>query len=211
MTSSHPTWTPARQYQSSRDGETKGTALAPSQHHHPTWGKPRTARRAFPVVLLSILLGATLALSACGAQESSAAAIINGTSISDKDVQGVTDQLNILSQGGQKLSPSNTLLSLILAPYVLAEAKRVGKTVSESQARQVIAKISDPSPATITFVRMQLALQGLDQASRTAIVSKLGKAKITINPRYGTLDTKRIAMTPTSPNWIKASTASPAK
>jgi hypothetical protein len=185
--------------------------LAPSQHHHLTWGNPRTARRAFPAGLLTILLGATLALSACGVQESSAAAIINGTSISDKDVQGVTDQLNVLSQGGQRLSPSNTLLSLILAPYVLAEAKRVGKTVSESQARQVIAKISDPSAATITFVRMQLALQGLDQASRTAIVSELGKAKITINPRYGTLDTKRIAMTPSSPNWIKAGTATPAK
>ena len=97
-------------------------------------------------------------------------------------MQSVTDQVNTLSQGGQKLSSSNALLSLILAPYVLDEAKRVHKTISESQAQQVIGKIADPSPATITFVRMQLAVQELDQASKNLIVGELDKAKITRQP-----------------------------
>ena len=186
-------------------------ALAPSQDNHPTSGKPGGSRRRFPAVFLTLALGVTFALSACGTQEPSAAAIINGTSISERAVQSVTDQVNTLSQGGQKLSSSNALLSLILAPYVLDEAKRVHKTISEPQAQQVIGKIAHPSAATITFVRMQLSVQELDQASKNLIVGELDKAKITVNPRYGTFDPKQITMTPTAPNWIKAGAPSPAK
>jgi len=191
-----------------RDGATKGTALAPWQHLRSTLGTPRTSRLAS---LTALMLGATLALSACGAQETGAAAIVDGTAISEHDVQTVSEQLDVLSQDGQKLTASNALLSLILAPYVLAEAGRAGKTVSLSQARQVVAKVADPSPSTLVFVQMQLAVQQLDEASKTTIVGQLGKAKITINPRYGTFDAKQVVITPISPNWLKASASSPAK
>jgi len=156
---------------------------------------------------MALVLGAALLLSGCGAQRPDAAAIVNNTVITDHDVQTVSGEVNQIDESGQKLSSSNALLSLILAPYVLAEAKRAGKTVSVAQARQVIAKVKDPSPSTITFVQMQLAVQQLDDASKTIIVGQLGKAKITINPRYGTFDATRIVMNPTTPNWIKASRA----
>jgi len=167
---------------------------------------------------LTLVLGASLALSGCGAQQAGAAAIVNDTTvrhqdivISEKDVQSVPEELNTLAQAGQELKVSDALLSLILAPYVLDEAKRVGKTVSASQARQVIAKVADPSPSTIAFVQMQLALQKLDQTSKTLIVDELGKVKITVNPRYGAFDVTKMALIPISPNWIKASAPSPAK
>lgn len=159
--------------------------------------------------LLTLVLGATLALSGCGAQQSGAAAIVNDTVISDQDLQSVSDQLNKLAQGGQPLRTSDALVSLILAPYVLAEAQRAGKTVSVSQARKVIEKVPDPSPSTIKFVQMQLALQRLDQASKASIVNQLAKVKITVNPRYGAFDAKQIALTQVTPNWIKT-TAPPA-
>jgi len=159
----------------------------------------------------ALVLGATAAVSGCGAQQSSAAAIVNDTVISDQDVQSVSNQLNKLATDGQQLRTSDALLSLILAPYVLAEAKRVGKTVSDSQARQVIAKVTDPSPSTIQFVQMQLEIQGLDQASKTSIVNQLGKAKIIINPRYGTFDAKQVTLTPITPNWFKANAPSATK
>ncbi|MEP7034942.1 MAG: hypothetical protein ABI934_05095 [Actinomycetota bacterium] len=209
MTSTYTT-TPDSAEPARRDGETKGTALAPSQHNRRTLGEARSRRR-FPPVFLALLLGATLGLSACGTQEASSAAIVNGTSISERDVQSVSDQVNTFSQGGQKLAASDALLSLILAPYVLDEAKRAHKTISESEARRVIAKIDHPSAATITFVQMQLAAQQLDQASKNVIVSELDKAKITVNPRYGSFDPKQIAMTPITPNWIKASASTPTK
>jgi len=167
---------------------------------------------------LALVIGASLAVSGCGAQQPGAAAIVNDTAvrhqdfvISDKDVQSVSEELNALAQGGQELNVSDALLTLILAPYVLDEAKRVGKTVSASEAGKAIDKVADPSPSTIAFVQMQLSLQKLDQASKTLIVDELGKVKITVNPRYGAFDLTQIALTPISPNWIKASAPSPAK
>ena len=182
------------------DGATKGTALSPSQNPRSRSGRTRTSRMAFAAVLL---LGATAAVSGCGAQQPSAAAIVNDTVISDQDVQSVSNQLNKMATDGQQLKTGDALLSLILAPYVIAEAERVGKTVSVSQARQVIAKVPDPSPSTIQFVQMQLAVQQLDQDSKTLIVGELFKAKITVNPRYGVFDPTQIALTPIAPNWIK--------
>lgn len=167
---------------------------------------------------LALVIGASLALSGCGTQQPGAAAIVNDTAvrhqdivISDEDAQSVPQELNTLAQGGQELKVSDALLSLILAPYVLDEAKRVGKTVSASEARKVIAKVANPSPSTIAFVQMQLSIQKLDQASKTRIVDELGKVKITVNPRYGAFDVTQVALTPIEPNWIKASAPVPAK
>lgn len=189
--------------------------MAPSQHLRPSSGRTRTSRLAF---VTAAVIGASLALSGCGAQQPGAAAIVNDTSIrhqdtviSDQDVQSVPEQLNPLAEGGQPLKVSDALLTLILAPYVLDEAKRVGMTVSDSEARQVIAKVPDPSPSTLMFVQMQLSLPKLDQASKTRIVDELGKVKITVNPRYGAFDVTQIALTPIEPNWIKTSAPSPAK
>jgi hypothetical protein len=183
---------------------TKGTALAPLQHIRSTLGKTRTSRTAFAAV---VLLGASLGLSACGAQQAGAAAIVNGNTISDKDVQTTCLQLDTLATAQQQVSPRLVLLNLILAPFVLAEADRTHKGVPDAQARKAIAKVANPSPATIDFVRMQLAIPSLSQASKNSILTKLAKANITVNPRYGTLDAKQAALTPTSPNWIKAGTA----
>jgi hypothetical protein len=186
---------------------TKGTALAPSQHIRSTLGKPRTRRTTIGSVAL---VAASLMLSACGAQQAGAAAIVNGNTISDQDVQTASLQLDTLAQAQaqQQVSPRLVLLNLILAPYVLAEASRTGKGVPDAQALKAIPKVANPSRSTIDFVRMQLAIPSLSQASKDSILTKLNKATITVNPRYGTLDVKQAALTPTSPDWIKASTAS---
>ncbi|MEP7191791.1 MAG: hypothetical protein ABI903_02885 [Actinomycetota bacterium] len=179
--------------------------MAPSQHIRSPLGTTRTSGMARAA---AALLGGALVLSACGVQQAGAAAIVNGTPISDKDVQSVAVQLNALPQVQQKLTPSIVLLNLILAPYVLAEADRTGKGVPEAEVRKVVAKVHNPSPSTMDFVRMQLAIPSLDEASRASILATLGKTKITVNPRYGTFDVKAADILPTSPNWIKP-TASP--
>jgi hypothetical protein len=186
-------------------------ALALSQHLRSTWCKSRTSRTAFATEFVTLLLGASLVLSACGAQQVGAAAIVNGTAISDKDVQTVSLQLNTLAQGQTKITSNTVLLSLIVAPYVLAEARRSGKSVSDSQVLKVIAKLAGPSPATIDFMRMQLELGSLSQASKLSILTELATAKITVNPRYGTFDAKLVALRPISPDWIKASAPAAAK
>jgi hypothetical protein len=178
----------------------KGTALAPSQHTRSPLGTTWTSGVARAAALL---LGGTLALSSCGAQQAGAAAIVNGSPISEKDVQTVAVQLNALPQVQQKLTPSVVLLNLILAPYVLAEAERAGKGVPDAEARKVVATVANPSPATMDFVRMQLAIPTLSEASKASILATLGKTEITVNPRYGTFDLKEAAIIPTSPDWIK--------
>jgi hypothetical protein len=187
--------------------------LAPSHQLRLTLGMTRTSHLRFPTAFaLALLLGLTVTLSACGgAQEAGAAAIVNGKVIRDDDVQTVADQISALGQGGQKLSPGDALLNLILAPFVLAEAGRAGKTVSDSEVRKVVASaLPDPSPATIEFLEMQNALSQLDQTSKGAVLKALGSAKITVNPRYGTFDPAQGSLAPNSPNWIKPSATSPA-
>lgn len=181
----------------------KGLALAPSQHPRSTRSRSRTSRAAFGTVLLFV---AAVALSACGSQQAGAAAIVNGTSISEKDVQTVSTQLNTLAKGDQKLSAGIVLVNLILAPYVLAEADRAGKAVPDAQARKAIAAVPKPSRQTLDFVRMQLAIPSLSTAAKASILAKVTSAKISVNPRYGTFDSKQIAISPNTPNWIKAST-----
>jgi hypothetical protein len=157
----------------------------------------------------AVLFVAAMGLSGCGAQQADAAAIVDGTAISEKDVQTVTRQLNSLAQGEQKLVPSDILMNLILMPYVLAEAGRTGKVVPDAQARKVIAKVSNPTRKTIDLVRMNLAIESLTPADRTAILARLGKAEITVNPRYGTFNPKKkLAIVATTPNWIKVGASS---
>ena len=186
----------------------KGTALAPSQHIRPTLGSIRTSGTVRAAV---VLLGAALAvstLSACGTQQPGAAGIVNGTAISENDVQTVALEFNALPQITKKATPRDVLYNLILAPYVLTEADRAGKSVTDAEARKVIGNPSTSlSPATMDFVRMQLEIPNLSQASKTAILATLAKAKITVNPRYGTFN-QEAGVLPTSSNWIKP-TASP--
>jgi hypothetical protein len=162
---------------------------------------------------MTLLLGVTLALSACGTQQAGAAAIIDGQSISDSDVQNVTLELNTLTQSTQskdKLTPNIVLLNLIVSRFLLPEAQRTGKAVTEAQARKIIPRLPNPSRGTLDFIRMQMVAQSLSPASTAAILAKLGKAKVVINPRYGTFDAKR-GIVATSPNWIKAVTPAGAK
>lgn len=178
---------------------TKGTAL--------TARLTSSARMALPAALV---LGAAVALSGCGAQPG-AAAIVNDRVISNHDAQVAADQTNAAVPGlQQKLTPANTLVSLILAPYVLAKASASGHGVSVSQAEQILAKVPNPAASTVEFVRTQLALQSLSPQDQQAILDEVGKAKITVSPRYGTFDPKKLALdTNARPNWISKDSATP--
>jgi hypothetical protein len=195
-----------------RDGATRGMILAPSQHFRSMSGRTRTSRLAPATAsAMTLLLGVTLSLSACGAvQQAGAAAIVDGTVISDQDVQTLSADLAPVDPSQGKVSSSAVLRNLILGPYVLDEAKRTQKTVSAADTRKLIDKVVvNPSPKAIALVQINLSLQQLDQASTDAVANKVRKAKITVNPRYGTLDTTQIDIVPSSPNWLKPTAPTP--
>jgi hypothetical protein len=149
-------------------------------------------------------------VSGCGAKQSDTAAVVNGTVISENDVQTVSRQRSAADQGREKFSASDALFGLILAPFVFAESNRQRKSVPDQQVLQIIGKIPKPTPATANFVKMQLLLQQLDPTSLTRIGAQLGQAKIVVNPRYGTYLPKQ-GLVQTSPNWIKVSTSPAAR
>ena len=175
-----------------RDGATKGTALVPSHHLR-------------PLTSLALLLSVTLGLSACGAiQQSGAAATVNGTAISDQDLQTVTTQLNSIAPEGRKSPTREFLVNMIVARFVLAEADRAHKTISDADARKAFPNLPNPAPPTMKLFQMEGVLPQLDQASRDSIGKQIRAAKITINPRYGTFDVAK-GIVPNSPNWLRPS------
>jgi hypothetical protein len=60
-------------------------------------------------------------------------------------------------------------------------------------------------------IRTDLAIQSLSPESKASILARLGKVKITVNPRYGSFDATRGALVPISPDWIQTSTSSGTK
>ena len=169
-----------------------------------------TGRKSLSAVLV---LGAALALTACGPQQAGAAAIVGDRVISDKDIQTAAQETNKGVQGlRQPITSQQTLRFLIIAPYLLDAAAKGGHGVSESEAKQVLSKLPNPSPATIEFVRAILASQLVTPEEGQVVESRLRKAHVTVNPRYGKLDLATLQFDTTPPNWIKstpAPTASP--
>ena len=159
-----------------------------------------TARKTAPAALV---LGAALALTACGPQQAGAAAIVGDRVISDHDVQTAAQETNKGVEGLQQpFTASDTLVFLIVSPYVLDEAARAGHGVSESQARAALTKLPTPSPATLEFARTFIALQGLNQDEVQSVLGQVQKAHVTVNPRYGKLDLKTMRLDTSEPNWI---------
>lgn len=164
-----------------------------------TASRPRQAR----AVAACVLLGAG-ALSGCAPHESGAAAIVGDRVISDADVQTATSQVNTALPNLQsRLTNGTTVVSLIIAPYVLGAAASGGHAVSTTQARQAISKLANPSSATLTFVQSQLAVNQLTPAQVTAVLAQLKAAKIRVSPRYGTFNPKTVQLASPLPNWVK--------
>lgn len=176
----------------------KGMALAPSNHLKPL----RTLKS------LTLLLGATLVLSSCGTQQAGTAATVDGTIISEKDVQAVAAELAPTAPAAPRI-PSIVLRNLILEPYVMAAA---GNTApDDAEVRKAIAQVANPSALALDVVRTNLAIQSLSDESKTSILAKLRKAKISVNPRYGVFDLDQVEVIPIASNWVKAGPTSGAK
>jgi hypothetical protein len=150
------------------------------------------------------LLLAGGALSACAPHESGAAAIVGNRVISDNDVQTATSEVNTALPGlSSRVTTGVTVVSLIIAPYVLRTAAASGHGVSDSQAKAAIAKLGTPSRATLEFVRSQLAVSQLTPADQKSVLAQLKAARIKVSPRYGSFDPSTVQLAAPLPNWVK--------
>ena len=121
-----------------------------------------SVRTAAPAALV---LGAAVLLSGCGAQQPGAAARRRRPGHPRRRRPAGGRRRSARCPGvQQKVTPADTLVSLILAPFVLDQAEKDGKGISEAQARAAVKEIKNPAPATLEFVRTSLAANAPERA-----------------------------------------------
>jgi hypothetical protein len=158
---------------------------------------------------LSVAAGLlALALTGCTTfQKGSTAAFVDGRPISTSEVAQVTQQYNdnLSTSAQDRLQEPQTLGLLILAPFVLDQAKASGSWVPDERYNAALAKVPDPSQGTKDLVGVSIALQPgvLSDADVTAIVAALKKANVQLDPRYGTFDPSTGGFLPPNNNWIR--------
>jgi hypothetical protein len=165
-----------------------------------------------PVKAMSVLRGAVVAvavagvLAVSGCATADTAAVVNGRRITEQDVQEATSQIT-KAYPDSTLNTANALSSLVMAGFINQIADQNGKGMSDSAAKAAITEIEDPSPATLELVKSSLASQQLTSIEQGQVVDLAKKAQVTMNPRYGTFDAKKVRFDTSRPNWIKSEPA----
>ena len=163
--------------------------------------------------LAAVVLAVTLAVTGCTTfQKASTAAFVNGTAISDSTVAQVTTQFNdiLATNDQQKVTESQVLGVLILAPFVLGQVKSSGSWTPDARYNTALQKIPDASQATKDFLATSVVLQQggpLTENDVTAILDQLQKAEVVLDPRFGTWDPNTGGFLTPENNWIKPTAA----
>ena len=160
-------------------------------------------------VIAAVLLAVAVALTGCTAvAKARSAAFVNGQAISDAEVAQVTKQYNeTLSTSAQdRLQEPQTLGLLILAPFVINQAKASGSWVPDQRYNAALAKVPSASDGTKNLIAVSIALQPgiLNDQDITAIVDALKKANVQLDPRYGTFDPSTGGFHAPVDNWIRS-------
>ena len=188
---------------------------------HPMTRRARRPGRSGRVLTAVLLAGAgvagTLGVAGCGGAHPGAAAVVNGTTISEDDIDAVAADLQPYVQPGQSVPRQNVLTALIMQPFIADRLKASGKMISLDQAAQALHQAATqgqrspgnaPRPeqwakATKELAQAQLGMETLSPADRDRVADALTKAKITVNPRYGEFQLPG-RVVPLVDNWIDA-------
>ncbi|WP_377644474.1 hypothetical protein [Oryzobacter terrae] len=164
-----------------------------------------------------LALGAALVTTGCGATSADRAATVDGTVISESELQTTMREVNAMEPAllQSSLSPSGTLTALVQAPVVLELLAGKGIAVSDSVARRTASErgLADPSEGALEIVRLATAIgtaqQGgqITEADAATLQERLGALDVTINPRYGRFDPQTASVQLTQPGWITSTDA----
>ncbi len=165
----------------------------------------------------ALALGVALATAGCGVTSADRAATVDGTVISESDLQSTMREVNAMEPAllQNPLSPSGTLTALVQAPVVLDVLADKGVAVSDSVARRTASErgLTDPSEGALKIVRLATAIgsaqQGgqITEADAATLQERLGALDVTVNPRYGTFDPQTASVQLTQPGWITSTDA----
>ncbi len=172
-----------------------------------------TARR-LALSAAAMMAGALVVGGCTTARLPGAAAIVDEHTISTEQVLTTTNQLNAAL--GDKTSPlynpsahfseNQTVQWLVLAPFIDKRVAATGRWVPDDAYNTTLAALGHPTESTTAVVRGMLSTQAMSAEDKAAVLDDARHAKISVNPRYGTLD----LFNPYAPNWIKPNpTATP--
>lgn len=164
--------------------------------------------------LAALTLGAALVTTGCGSLETNRAATVDGTVITEDEVQAVMTEVNSMQPAllQEKFTPSSALTALVRARPAISFFAENGVVASDSVAAQEARTrgVSDPSDATIEVIRFVDALsqaassQKFTATDETELVKRISEQKVTVNPRYGVFDANTAAVGTATPPWVTA-------
>lgn len=178
----------------------------------------RGARRARGWAALGCAVVTAIGLSGCGGAHPNTAAIVNGTTISESDLDAVAHDLGPYLTRGSSLPRVNVLTALILRPMITEQMRASGTMVSPEEAANALYQAAirtgppesgAPGPQewsepTKELAQAQVGMETLSGADRERVLAALSKATIEVSPKYGSFKIPEGIVAPVE-NWIDAS------
>lgn len=181
--------------------------------------EPTSARRSRRLVRCAVAGVAIVALAGCGDIGANEAAIIDGETIGEAELQETTAQLNSIST--EEASPSTVLAELTRTPFLddVLDGTPAALTDQEVTELLTVNGLNEPTSLTIDVARtrqyltllqdpevladpeMAEALNQLQNIQAGDIAEVVGE----VNPRYGAFDPETATITPSVPGWIETS------
>lgn len=158
--------------------------------------RSRVARVAAVFALATVVV---LPLSACGSQGPGVAAVVDGQTIRESDLDDIAADFAKV-QGAQAPQRADMVAMLVARPFVVDAVG--GHALTENGVRELLGReVPQPSDATVRYFQANEAQRLLDQATAQQVANRMAAADIEVSPKYGTFEPGR-GLTQAPENWI---------
>lgn len=161
-------------------------------------------RRHPRAALAATALVGSILLSGCGG-DTNVAAKFDGHVVTEQEVESAVNDVHE-AYPQTPFDGRQALTMLIQAPYLIEHAAEAGYPTTASAARASIP-MHDPSPSMVRIIQSTSVIGKLTDAEKVTLSQQLSKLDVTVNPKYGTYDATQAAIGPSTPDWIKFTTA----
>jgi hypothetical protein len=169
--------------------------------------------------MAALAVGVALVTAGCGVAAPDRAAVVDGTVITERDLQVAMSQVNGMDPAllQQPLTPSGTLTALVQAPVILDFLEGKGVVVSESVATREARDrgVSNPSEDTLSIIKLATSITAaqqsgqLTEADGQALTEQLQALEVEVNPRYGAFSPETASIQLVAPEWVTSVDAAP--
>jgi|GEM_PF-573740 len=179
--------------------------------------RTRLHPRPSVVSVVAAVAGLTL-LSACGNLSADEAAVIDGETVGEDQLQETTSELNTIA--AEPFTPPTVLSELVRAPFLDDAFAGTSAELTDEEVSQLLADngLDNPSTLTVDVARTrqyQTLLQNPEAAQDSQVakaaeklqkitVADIEKLDVEINPRYGSFDPQTASIVPENPEWISS-------